>query len=57
MLERAQLLRCTEDLGSGFLNCDTNSHCSISSRAFAMASSKAVKYKQLASEQEKKKSP
>ena len=39
------------------LNCDTDSHCSILSTALAMASSKAVKYKRLASEQEKKNSP
>jgi len=56
-LEHAQPPRCTRDLVSDSLNCDTDSYCSISSTAFALASSKAVKYKQLASGLENKKSP
>lgn len=57
VLERAQLPRGTRDLGSDFLNCNTGSRCSTRSTAFAVASRKAVKYKQLSPEQEKKKSP
>lgn len=55
-MELAQLLRCSRDLVSDFSSCNTVSQCRIPSTALAIASSKAVKYKQLASDEEKEKS-